>query len=92
MFIWDLDKIREILSKPLLFQKPSNPAGEVLAKGLVSYEGDKWAKHRRLINPAFQLDKIKVATLLLKMVLINTFLIVKLFDAENASIFLHELL
>ncbi|XP_057792293.1 cytochrome P450 CYP72A219-like [Salvia miltiorrhiza] len=59
VFIWDLDMIREILSKPLIFQKPSNPTGEVLAKGLVSYEGDKWAKHRRLINPAFHLEKIK---------------------------------
>ncbi|KAL1560581.1 unspecific monooxygenase [Salvia divinorum] len=59
VFIWDHDKIREILSKPLVFRKASNPAGEVLAKGLVSYEGDKWAKHRRLINPAFRLEKIK---------------------------------
>ncbi|KAH6785450.1 hypothetical protein C2S51_037905 [Perilla frutescens var. frutescens] len=59
VFIWDLEKIREILSKAFVFQKLSNPMGEVLAKGLTSYETDKWAKHRRLINPAFQMDKIK---------------------------------
>lgn len=60
VFIWDLDNIREILSKPLVFQKPSSPIGELLAKGLASYEADKWAKHRRLINPAFHIEKIKV--------------------------------
>lgn len=60
MFIWDLDKIREILSKSFVFQKPSNPVGEVLGTGLASYEAEKWAKHRRLINPAFQMEKIKV--------------------------------
>ncbi|XP_057792299.1 cytochrome P450 CYP72A219-like [Salvia miltiorrhiza] len=59
VYIWDLDKIREILSKPLIFQKLSNPIIEGLVTGLLSYEGDKWAKHRRLINPAFHLEKIK---------------------------------
>lgn len=32
----------------------------MLALGLASYETAKWAKHRRLINPAFQLEKVKV--------------------------------
>ncbi|XP_056688822.1 cytochrome P450 72A552-like [Spinacia oleracea] len=43
------------------FQKPRlNPYTQVLSTGLPNYEGQKWAKHRKLLNPAFQLDKLKV--------------------------------
>ncbi|CAH9088984.1 unnamed protein product [Cuscuta europaea] len=36
-----------------------NPQTKLLAEGLVLLEGDKWAKHRRLINPAFHSEKLK---------------------------------
>jgi cytochrome P450 len=45
------------------FEKTKFPAlSKLLAEGLASIEGDKWAKHRRILNPAFQLEKVKVSS------------------------------
>lgn len=60
LLITDPDNVREVLSKSYIFQKPNNPLGKMLAQGLATYETDKWAKHKRLITPAFQLHKVKV--------------------------------
>nr|UMZ08746.1 cytochrome P450 [Aralia elata] len=59
--ILDPDHIKEILTKFYQFQKPrgGNPLTKLLATGLVDAEGDRWAKHRKLINPAFHLEKLK---------------------------------
>ncbi|KAH6783079.1 hypothetical protein C2S52_008038 [Perilla frutescens var. hirtella] len=57
--ISDPEMIREIMSKNYVFQKPSRPFTRMVAKGLVSLETDKWAKHRKLINPAFHIEKLK---------------------------------
>ncbi|KAK2988394.1 hypothetical protein RJ640_007687 [Escallonia rubra] len=58
--IVDPDVIKEMLSKPNIFQKPADPLGEIVTGGLFTSEGQKWSKHRRLINPAFHLEKLKV--------------------------------
>ena len=34
----------------------------LLHNGLGSHDGEKWAKHRRIINPAFHVEKLKVTT------------------------------
>lgn len=61
MVIFDAELMRETLTKYRVFEKPhSNPLLSLLATGLISYEGDKWVKHRRIINPAFHIDKMKV--------------------------------
>ncbi|XP_076929069.1 cytochrome P450 CYP72A219-like [Bidens hawaiensis] len=52
--------IKEVLTKLNDFQKTkSNPFLKFIATGLVTYEGDQWVKHRRLINPAFHVEKLK---------------------------------
>ncbi|CAL9220849.1 unnamed protein product [Arabidopsis halleri] len=58
--IMDPELIKEVFNKIYDFQKPHTfPLGTLIAKGLANYDGDKWAKHRRIINPAFHLEKIK---------------------------------
>ncbi|KAL8046726.1 hypothetical protein ABFX02_08G192805 [Erythranthe guttata] len=57
--IVDPELIKEIMSKPDLFQKPFPETGKILAGGLAFLEGEKWAKHRKIVNPAFHVDKLK---------------------------------
>ncbi|XP_057792307.1 cytochrome P450 CYP72A219-like [Salvia miltiorrhiza] len=52
--------IKEILSKNYVFQKPSTPLDKLLAQGVAAYDADKWAKHKRLLNPVFHLEKLKL--------------------------------
>ncbi|XP_054816250.1 cytochrome P450 72A397-like isoform X2 [Prosopis cineraria] len=70
-FIWIGPIPRIIISDPVLFKevmskvydypKPhSNPLIRLLAAGLADYDGEKWTKHRRIINPAFNAEKLKI--------------------------------
>ncbi|CAH1414645.1 unnamed protein product [Lactuca virosa] len=53
--------IREILANYSQFQKQrgGNPLTKMLARGLADVEADQWAKHRKIINPAFHVEKLK---------------------------------
>lgn len=39
---------------------PLNPLVDLLQLGVSTLEGQRWAKRRRLITPAFHLEKLKV--------------------------------
>ncbi|XP_051152148.1 cytochrome P450 CYP72A219-like isoform X2 [Andrographis paniculata] len=54
------EHIREILSKNYIYQKPPrSPLSQRMARGTGWLEGDKWAKHRKLVVPAFYVEKLK---------------------------------
>ncbi|TMW98619.1 hypothetical protein EJD97_003790 [Solanum chilense] len=60
VIVGDPEVIRDVFNKHALYQKPkSTPLTKLLAQGIVSYEEDKWAKHRKILNPAFHMEKIK---------------------------------
>ncbi|KAL8148722.1 cytochrome P450 72A397-like [Apium graveolens] len=56
----DLEHIREIMSKPNVFHKMHpDPLGDTILGGLLSSEDPKWSRDRRIMNPAFHLEKLK---------------------------------
>ncbi|KAL3733970.1 hypothetical protein ACJRO7_023337 [Eucalyptus globulus] len=55
------EQIKEVFSKIYDYPKPaSNPLVKLLADGLANHEGEKWARHRKIINPAFHMEKLKL--------------------------------
>lgn len=61
VYLMDPDLVKEVLNKnnQFLKVKGGNPLTKLLATGLVYYEGEKWVKHRKIINPAFHVDRLK---------------------------------
>ncbi|KAL5715554.1 hypothetical protein ACHQM5_017356 [Ranunculus cassubicifolius] len=60
--IMDPTLMRDILSNKFghfAKMRPS-PLGKLLAEGVINYDGEKWVKHRRIITPAFHLEKLKL--------------------------------
>ncbi|XP_009151954.1 cytochrome P450 709B3 [Brassica rapa] len=65
LFISDLELGKQILSSKLGFAVIAKTRPEVLmlfGKGLSFIEGDDWVRHRRILNPAFSMDRLKVMT------------------------------
>ncbi|KAJ4975954.1 hypothetical protein NE237_001060 [Protea cynaroides] len=61
LYIMDPDLIRDIMSNKFghLAKLKRNRILRFFLSGVVAYEGEKWAKHRRIINPAFHMEKLK---------------------------------
>uniref|UniRef100_A0A251U2J3 Putative cytochrome P450, Ribonuclease H-like domain, GAG-pre-integrase domain protein n=1 Tax=Helianthus annuus TaxID=4232 RepID=A0A251U2J3_HELAN len=61
MYIKDPELIKHVLLRPDEFQKPyPEPVQDSLIGGLLVTEGHKWIKHRKIINPAFNLQNLKI--------------------------------
>ncbi|KAK1416127.1 hypothetical protein QVD17_31915 [Tagetes erecta] len=61
MYIRDPELIKEILLRPDEFRKPHpEPFRDSIVRGLLITEGKKWAKHRKIINPAFNLQNLEI--------------------------------
>ncbi|XP_047328070.1 cytochrome P450 CYP72A219-like [Impatiens glandulifera] len=57
----DTELVKEVLSKNFKYVKTKiNPLVKLLLTGLLRYDLDQWAKHRKIINPAFHMDKLKL--------------------------------
>lgn len=52
--------IKEVVNRHNEFQKPqANAFIDMFVTGLASYNGQKWDHHRKILNPAFHIEKIK---------------------------------
>jgi cytochrome P450 len=64
--ITDLDLIKQVLTnKDHVFTKSQivvRSIKPVIGKGLVTTDGEEWALHRRIVNPAFHHENLKVQT------------------------------
>ncbi|GFS43479.1 cytochrome P450, family 72, subfamily A, polypeptide 15 [Actinidia rufa] len=61
LIIQDPELMKEVLSNKLghFGGPPVNQLILILTRGLTTLEGEEWAQHRRIINPAFHLEKLK---------------------------------
>nr|QFS19030.1 cytochrome P450 72A64v2 [Medicago truncatula] len=60
VIITDPDQIKDVFNKIEDFPKQKlRPIALYLSVGIVHHEGEKWATHRKIVNPAFHIEKLK---------------------------------
>ncbi|KAJ4773534.1 Cytochrome P450 [Rhynchospora pubera] len=65
ILISDMDLVKKVLfDKSGFYEKPDLPlaVNDLLGKGLPLMNGPDWVRHRRVIKPAFHIDKLKEMT------------------------------
>ncbi|KAH1148701.1 hypothetical protein GLYMA_15G245100v4 [Glycine max] len=61
VIITDPEQIKEVFNKIQDFEKPKlSPIINLLGTGLANLQGEKWRIHRKIIDPAFHFEKLKV--------------------------------
>lgn len=63
--LFDYESVRQVLFNKSghFFKDDAHPTIlAMLGKGLVLVEGTDWVRHRRVVNPAFAMDKLKMMT------------------------------
>ena len=73
--ISDPDLIKEVLVNKVgeIGKVPYNPESQLLfGQGLVGLQGEKWAIHRRILNPAFNMELVKVSFFFFFLILFGT--------------------
>ncbi|XP_057792322.1 cytochrome P450 72A397-like [Salvia miltiorrhiza] len=60
--VTEAELVKEVLTKTDIYlkQQTPNPLAKLLALGVFTYDKQKWSKHRKIINPAFHLHKVKL--------------------------------
>ncbi|ONK63135.1 uncharacterized protein A4U43_C07F11770 [Asparagus officinalis] len=61
--VTDAEHVKQVLSNKFgFFAKPKVTGAllSLLGKGLVLTDGSEWARHRRVVSPAFTMDKLKI--------------------------------
>ncbi|XP_057430830.1 11-oxo-beta-amyrin 30-oxidase-like [Lotus japonicus] len=60
VIITNPEEIKQVFNKMQDYPKPKlSSIAKFFSVGLIEYEGEKWAKHRKIISPAFHPDKLK---------------------------------
>ncbi|KAK4285797.1 hypothetical protein QN277_002445 [Acacia crassicarpa] len=60
LILMDPELIKDTLNRHFDFTKCHNfPITEYIAPGVAGYDGEQWAKHRKILHPAFNFDKLK---------------------------------
>ncbi|KAK1302479.1 hypothetical protein QJS10_CPB12g00573 [Acorus calamus] len=59
--VWEAELVKEVLSNKFGYFRlpPVNPLLKILAMGITSLDGESWVRRRRLIIPAFHMEKLK---------------------------------
>ncbi|XP_022848536.1 cytochrome P450 CYP72A219-like isoform X1 [Olea europaea var. sylvestris] len=60
VYMMEPELIKEVLTNNTTFKKPTpNPLAKFLICGFAGYEDEKWAKHRKMVDPAFYIEKLR---------------------------------